>query len=117
MSTYRIHKNYDLILFQGYTNINEILKYKGNKIYIKREDLKLLDNEYLLSDLIGFEVYDEDKLLGVVIDYEMTPSNVLLKVKGDKTFYLPKIDSYIKEVILNNKKIITNKGSELIIWK
>jgi len=117
VSTYRVHKNYDLILFQGYTNINEILKYKGNKIYIKREDLKLFENEYLLSDLIGFEVYDEDKLLGVVIDYEMTPSNVLLKVKGDKTFYLPKIDSYIKEVIFNNKKIITNKGSELIIWK
>lgn len=115
VSTHRVHKNYDLTIFSGYTNINEVLKYKGNKVYIKREDLKLNDNEYLLNDLIGFEVYDESKLLGVVIDYDISPSNVLLKIKGDKTFYIPKIDEYIKEVKVSDKKIMTNKGSDLIL--
>ena len=115
VSSHRVHKNYDLTTFKGYTNINEILKYKGNKVFVKREDLGLNNNDYLLSDLIGFEVYDEDKLLGIVLDYELTPSNVLLKVKGSKTFYLPKVDVYIKGVIVSNKKIMTNKGSDLII--
>ena len=35
VNTYRMHKNYDLVVFNSYTNINEVLKYKGNKIYIK----------------------------------------------------------------------------------
>lgn len=113
--THRVHKNYDLTTFKGYTNINEVLKYKGKKIYAIREDLKLNNNEYLLNDLIGFEVYDEDKILGIVIDYELTPSNVLFKVKGEKTFYIPNVSEYIKEINTLDKKIITNKGSDLII--
>jgi len=113
--SHRVHKNYNLTAFKGYSNINEVLKYKGEKIYVLREDLKLGENDYLLSDLIGFSVYDNDKLLGVVIDFEKTINNVLLKIKGDKTFYLPNIDVYVKEIDLEKKKIITNKGSDLII--
>jgi len=115
VSNHRLHKNYHLTIFKGYSNINEVLKYKGKKIYVLRSDLKLNDDDYLLSDLIGFSVYDDGNLLGVIIDYEETPSNVLFRVKGDKTFYLPNIDVYIKEIKLDEKKIITNKGSDLII--
>ena len=114
LKSYRIHKNYDLISFQNYDNINEILKYKGQNVYVKRSDLHLLDNEYLISDLIGFQVYDNDILLGVVIDYEKN-NNVLLKIKGEKNFYLPLIPNYIKEVKKEEKKIFTNNGKDLII--
>lgn len=115
VNTYRVHKNYDLIIFNGYTNINEVLKYKSNKIYIKREDLNLTDEEYLLQDLIGFKVIDNSNVIGVIIDYEKTSNNILLKVKGEKTFYIPKYSTYVEKIDLNNKEIITNKGSDLII--
>ena len=115
IKSHRVHKGYHLTTLKGYSNINEVLKYKGENVYILRNDLKLNNNEYLISDLIGFEVYDEDKLIGVVIDYEFNLNNVLLKVKGDKTFYIPKVEAYIKEVNINDKKIITNKGSDLIL--
>jgi len=117
VNTYRMHKNYDLVVFNSYTNINEVLKYKGNKIYIKREDLKLNDNEYLLNDLIGLEVIDNDKTIGVVIDYEKSINNVLIKVKNNNTFYIPLYSNYIKNIDIKAKKIITNNGSDLIIWK
>lgn len=115
VNTYRIHKNFDLVTFKGYSNINEILKYKGKCIYTLRSDLKLKDNEYLLSDLIGYEVYDDDKLIGVVISYEKERNNTLLKIKGEKSFYIPLIPIYINDVLVKDKKIITNKGSDLII--
>lgn len=115
VNTYRVHKNFDLITFIGYDNINQILKYKGFYIYILRDDLKLSENEYLLSDLIGCEVYDNNKIIGVVIDYINNANNILLKIKGEKIFYIPKVDAYIKEIRINEKKIITNNGSELII--
>ncbi len=115
ISTRRVHKGYDLISFVGYNDINEVLKYKGAYIYILRNDLKLENNEYLYNDLIGLEVYDKDKLLGIVIDYEKSINNVLLKIKGNKTFYIPLIDEYIINVDINNKRIDTNKGSDLIL--
>ena len=96
VNTYRIHKNFDLLTFKGYTNINEILKYKGKFIYFKRCDLELKENEYLLNDLIGLEVYDEKNLI--------------------LTYNLDRITGYyIKEVLVKERKIITNKGSDLII--
>lgn len=115
INTWRIHKNNYLLLFNNYSNINEVLKYKGKKIYINRNDLKLNKNEYLLNDLIGYSVYDKDKLLGIVVDYEKNINNILFKVKGDKSFYLPYIDEYILEIDNINKKIITNNGGNLII--
>lgn len=115
INTYRVHKNYDLILFNNYKNINEVLKYKGEKIYISREELQLNVNEYLLQDLIGLEVYDNDKLLGSVIDYENMNNNVLLKVKGKKVFYIPKVDTYIKKINIKRGRIDTINGSDLII--
>ena len=115
VNSYRVHKHFDLITFVGYSNINEILQYKGMNVYVNRGELVLNDDEYLYSDLIGLEVYDGDVLLGVVIDYEIGINNVLLKVKGEKTFYLPNIEVYIKEFDLKNRKILTNNGKNLII--
>ena len=112
---HRVHKNNHLVLFKNYQNINEILKYKGQNVYIKRSDLKLNSNEYLLSDLIGLNVYDNTQNIGVVIDYQNDLNNPLLLVKGVKKFYLPLNSNYLVNVDLENKKIETDKGSELII--
>ena len=115
VNTYRHHQEYELITLMCYNNINEVLKYKDNDIYIKRSDLKLEDNEYLLSDLIDLDVYDEDKYIGKVIDYTETKEYYLLKVHLDKNYYIPCISHFIKNVDLKNKRIDTNKGSDLIL--
>lgn len=115
ISNYRVHKNYDLITLDNYTNINEILKYKGLNVYIKREELELNDNEYLLGDLIGLEVYDNEECIGLIVDYLQNNGNILLKVSKEKDFYIPLYSHYIKNIDVKNKKVITDKGSELII--
>jgi len=115
IDNYRVHKNYDLVVFKGYSNINEVLKYKGSKIYILRSDLELKDDEYLLNDLIGYKVLDNDLEIGVVIDYLYQNSNILLEVKGEKKFYIPIESVYIRKIDKTNRCVITNKGSELIL--
>ena len=115
IESHRVHKNYDMLLFKGYNNINEVLKYKGEYVYILREDLKLKDNEYLLSDLVGFKVYEENNLLGIVIDYEINNVATYVRVKGEKSFLIPLNDIYIKDILVKDKMIMTNKGSELIL--
>ena len=93
INTYRVHKNYDMVTFNGYNDINEILKYIGMGVYIKRSDLDLKEDEYLLSDLIGYAVYDNNKLLGKVSGINFN-NNVLLKI--DDNFYIPFIDEFIE---------------------
>lgn len=114
INTYRTHQKYDMVTFKGITNINEILAYKGVGVYIKRSDLNLGSNEYLMEDLIGYKVYDGNEFIGIVED--LLESNcVLLKVKKEKYFYIPFISEYIVDIIVADKKIITKNGKELII--
>lgn len=112
INTYRVHKNYDMVTFDGYNDINEVLKYVGMGVYIKRSDLNLNEDEYLLNDLIGYEVYENNKLLGKVSSISFN-NNVLLKI--DDKYYIPFIDEFILEVDVKKQKIVTNKGSDFIL--
>ena len=48
-------------------------------------------------------------------DYYLDNGNTLLDVLGKKEFYIPLKSHYIKRVNLQDKKIITEGGSELIL--
>lgn len=114
ISGIRYHKNYVLLKIDNLNNINDILKYVGFNIYIKRIDLGLKEDEYLYKDLINSEVIDTDNTkLGKVIEI-LNGNNVLIKVKGSKEFLIPLIDNYISKFDLNKKILYTKNAKELI---
>ena len=114
ISGIRYHKNYVLLKIDNLNNINDILKYVGFNIYIKRIDLGLKEDEYLYKDLINSEVIDADNTkLGKVIEV-LNGNNVLIKVKGSKEFLIPLIDNYISKFDLNKKILYTKNAKELI---
>ena len=114
INSYRHHKMFDMITLIGYNNINEVLKYKYMDVYVKRSDLNLNDNDYLLDDLIGMKIIDNNEVLGKVIDYQNT-NTVLLKVSGVKEFYIPLVDEYVINVDTKNKIINVKNGKDLIL--
>ena len=61
--SYREHKMFDMVLLEGKNDIDEVLKYKDKYVYIKRKSLNLEDNEYLLEEIVGFEVVEDKDLL------------------------------------------------------
>ena len=114
ISGIRYHKNYVLLKIDNLNNINDILKYVGFNIYIKRIDLGLKESEYLYKDLINSEVIDDDNTkLGKVIEV-LNGNNVLIKIKGSKEFLIPLIDNYIIKFDLNKKILYTKNAKELI---
>ena len=114
ISSIRYHKNYVLLKIDNLNNINDILKYVGFNIYIKRIDLGLKESEYLYKDLINSEVIDDDNTkLGKIIEV-LNGNNVLIKVKGSKEFLIPLIDNYISKFDLNKKILYTKNAKELI---
>ena len=63
--TYSFHKIFDMITIDKYDNINDVLKYVGKNVYVSRESLKLKNDDYLLSDLVGLNVIFNDTVYGI----------------------------------------------------
>lgn len=112
--SYRKHKNYDMIVMEGYSDINEVLPYKGLKVYVLRSDI-LSSNDYVLDDLIGMEVISDNKNYGVVKDIFDNNGNILLEILFEKKYYIPYNDIYIKRVDVNNKCIEVLNAKDLIL--
>ncbi len=110
ITTYRHHKIFEMITMDGYDNIDEVLKYKGDYVFINREDLHLDKNEYLDEDIIGLDVYTDDRCLGKVRKIENHNGNEILIVKNiNKNYLIP----YNFDIILNinlDSKIINVKN-------
>lgn len=115
IKTYRKHKEFDMVTLEGINNINEVLKYKGCNVYINRENLEIEDNNYILEDLIDFEIKDNEKILGKLKDFMYNNGNILLIIEGQKNFYIPYNDYYIKKVDLKNKIVYTENAKDLIL--
>ena len=111
VNSYRFHKIFDMITLEGFNNINEILFLKGKKVYFNREDLNLSENEYLIQDLIGMEVYFNGKLVGNIKDISRD-KNSLIKLSTNKL--IPYNDNFIESVSLSDKKVILKNCEGLL---
>lgn len=115
IATYRPHKEFDMVTFKNYSNINEVLKYLKNDVYVKKEDLNLATSEYVLEELVGCHVYENDTDYGNVVEIVYNNSNVLLSITGERNFYIPNNPNFIKKVDIDDKKIIVENIKGLML--
>lgn len=108
----RYHKIYDMILFNDINDINDAIIYKGDKVYINKEDLKI--DGYLNEDLIGLDVYGNSYIGKVKEIIKSKAHEILVIEKEDKKYMVPNIKEFIKKVDLENKKIEINEIEGLI---
>lgn len=108
----RYHKNMVLLKLEGIENPEQAELLKNAYLEIDREDaIPLKEGQYFIVDLIGLDVYtDEGNLLGKVDDIYNTGANDIYVVKDElgKQILLPGIKDVIKEVDLDNEKIIVH---------
>lgn len=107
----RFHKNFAIVKFSEIDNINDLIQFKGQRIFIsKQQALKQLDNnEYLIQDLIGCSVLNEKgEKLGSVVDISTNSSQDLLNIKNliGQVFLVPFVEEFFPLVDIENKKII-----------
>jgi len=110
IESYRVHKQFDMIKFYD-VDYNSVLKYKGCNVYINEEDLSLGENEILTSDLVNYEVYNNDKLVGKISEYRNDSGNKMVKVNNK---YIPYNDAFILKYDKINKRIYF-KGIEVFL--
>ena len=77
----------------------------------RKDAVELPKNSYFIVDLIGIEVMtDEGKILGTLDDVFPTGSNDVYVVKDEmgKQILLPAIADVIKQVDIENKKMVVH---------
>lgn len=106
INSYRRHKMFDMITLEGYSNINEVLMYKGKNVYVDSSSVVLDKNTYLDEELIGLDVIYEDIIKGKVYDIERYDKTTLFVIKNDnKEYLIPYNDNIIDKIDIDNKKI------------
>lgn len=104
------HGNVVLMALKGVCSIEDAEKLRGSVIYIDRNDVKLPDGRYFITDLLGCTVTDADTnaCLGEITDISETGANDVWHIKRDgKEYLVPAID----EVIIS---VDTEKGAVVI---
>ena len=102
IETYRKHKQFDMVKFKGIDYINDVLKYKGSKIYIDESILNLKDDEILISELINMDVYNDNKYVGKITEYRSDNGNNMLRVNNK---LIPYNKDFITKIDKENKSI------------
>ena len=108
----KYHKNMVLIKFKGIETVEQAESLRNATIEIPRKDATPLEEgSYYIADLINLGVYtDEGEKLGILEDIFNTGSNDIYVVKNElgKQTLLPGIEDVIKEVSLEENKIIVH---------
>lgn len=108
----KYHKDMVLIKFKGIDKVEQAEMLRNSYLTVSRDSVeKLEEGRYYIVDLLGLEVYtDEQILLGILEDIFNTGSNdiYVVKDKQGKQILLPAIQDVIKQIDIENKKIIVH---------
>lgn len=111
LQSVKYHKNTVILKLEGIDDMTSAENLRGSIIEIERSKEKLPKDTYYIADLIGLDVYtDEGNLLGKLEDIYNTGANDIYTVRtdDDKQILLPSIKEVIKEIDIENKKIIVH---------
>ena len=108
----KYHKDMVLIKFKGVDTVEQAELLRNAYLTISRDSAeKLEEGRYYIVDMLGLEVYtDEQVLLGTLEDIFNTGSNdiYVVKDKQGKQILLPAIQDVIKQIDMENRKMIVH---------
>lgn len=81
----RFFKQFVIVKFKEYSNINDIERFVHCDLFVAREDaIPLEEDEYYVADLIGHKVItDEGEELGELVDVLQTAANDVYQVQSE----------------------------------
>ena len=93
MEQVRVQKTCNLVKLSGIDTMEAAQAMRGKTIELYREDI---DEEVIFaSELIGMDVYTEDKLIGKIREVLDYPGNSVYVVKGEYEYMIPAVKQFI----------------------
>lgn len=115
ITSYRVHKEYDMVTIKGFNDINQVLGFKGKNVFIDRNSLELGNNDYIYDDLIGCDIILNDEILGHVSDYIMGKNPLIEVIFNEKKYYIPLNGNFILNVDKERMKINVSEETKGLI--
>lgn len=107
IQSYRVHKGFDMVTLDNYSNINEVLFLLKKKVYFSKENLKLSDNEILDDDLVLYDIYTTDGKKGKIVEiFKASEKNKIMRVLFDKEVLIPMLSPIIKKIDKKEKQVV-----------
>jgi len=107
-----------IIKFKGIDTLNDVLEYKNKLIFVKESTAReyLEEDEFLIDELIGLDVYDGEKKIGAVIGVSNNGASDLLSVKtgGEEVHLVPFVKAIVLSVDIKARKIQINNIEGLL---
>lgn len=107
-----------IIKFKGIDSLNEILEYKGCIVFADEKSVRenLEEDEFLIDELVGLNVYDGNERVGAVVGVSNNGANDLLSIKTNskKVCLVPFVKAIITSVDISSKKIQINNIEGLL---
>ena len=97
----KYYKNTVILKFKGINTIEEAEKLRTKVLYADKSVFKNLpEGTYLIADIIGLEVYENNKLWGKITDCIQTGSNDVYIVEGNtpSPLLIPALKNVIEEI-------------------
>lgn len=113
------------VIFKNYEDVNTSSALVNQTIYSTIEETKknckLRKDEFFYFDIIGLKIVENSEILGTIKSIAEVGGGYLFEIKTDENlqdmpeiFYIPYVDEYVIEVLLDEKKVIT-KNAKLIL--
>jgi 16S rRNA processing protein RimM len=110
---WRKHKQFDLLRFETYDNVNDVEQFKGALLKIRQSDLaedELFEGEFYHFEIIGLEVITVDgQKLGKVKEILTPGANDVWVVQPEhrkKELLIPYIEEVVKEIDLDKGIVV-----------
>ena len=107
-----------IIKFKGIDTLNDILEYKNKVIFVKEETARehLEEDEFLIDELVGLDVYDGDKKVGAVVGVSNNGASDLLSVKtlNKNISLVPFVKALVLSVDIKGRRIQINNIEGLL---
>lgn len=84
---------------------------RNAKIYALREQLNIPKNEYMITDLIGLDVVDQNnQQIGILKDIQnYGASDILIVEQYKREYMVPFVSDIVLKVDINANKVVVNK--------
>lgn len=106
----KFFKQFVILKFKGFDNINDIERYKGKNLYVTRENaVRLRRDEYFIADLEGLTVFLEDETeFGTLTEVIQTGANDVynISMKNGEDVLIPAIKECVLSVDVENGKMV-----------
>ena len=93
MEQVRVQKTCNLVKLKGVDTMEAAQAMRGKTLELYREDID--DEVIFAAELMGVEVFCEDRLLGKITDVLDYPGNSVYVVKGEHEYMIPAVKQFI----------------------